>query len=131
VKLDHLRVRDCMHAGILSCAPETPLCEVARLMGDHRVHAIAVADIDNGRPSGIVSDMDVMAAAAAGQEPVARDAAATEAATISADERLDLAAQMMCEHAVAHLVVLDPAGGYPVGILSTLDVASAYGGPVA
>jgi CBS domain-containing protein len=116
--LDHVRVRDCMHAGIFSCSPDTPLGEVARLMGDHRVHAIAVTDLDNGRPWGIVSDMDVMAAA-------------TEAATISAEERLDRAAQMMCEHAVAHLVVLDPAGGYPVGILSTLDVASAYGGPVA
>lgn len=119
-----------MHAGILSCTPETPLGEVARMMGDHRVHAIAVADIDNGRPCGIVSDMDVMAAAATGREPTARQAAGTEAATISASEPLDRAAQMMCERAVAHLVVLDPAGGYPVGTLSTLDLASAYGGPV-
>ncbi len=100
------------------------------MMVDHRVHAIAVADTDNGRPWGIVSDMDVMAAAATAQEPTARQAAATETATISAAEPLDRAAQIMCERAVAHLVVLDPAGGYPVGILSTLDIASAYGGPV-
>ena len=33
----------------------------------------------------------------------------------------------MSEHAVAHLVVVDPEAHYPVGIISTLDVASAYG----
>jgi CBS domain-containing protein len=34
----------------------------------------------------------------------------------------------MAEHGVAHLVVLDAAGGYPVGVLSTLDVAAAFAG---
>ena len=34
----------------------------------------------------------------------------------------------MEEHAVAHLVVIDSADGYPVGIISTLDVACAYAG---
>jgi CBS domain-containing protein len=126
--LEHVCVGDCMHAGILSCSPDTPLDEVARLMGEHRVHAVVVADTDQGRPWGIVSDMDVVATVATGQQQTARQAAATEAATISADERLGGAAQLMTEHAVSHLVVVDPASGHPVGVLSTLDVASAYGG---
>jgi len=29
----------------------------------------------------------------------------------------------MTEHRVHHLIVVDPANGYPVGILSTLDIA--------
>jgi CBS domain-containing protein len=100
------------------------------MMSDHRVHAIAIAELGHGRPWGtwcIVSDMDVMAAVATGQQPTARQVAAGEAVTISADERLDRAAQVMSEHAVAHLVVVDPEAHYPVGIISTLDVASAYG----
>jgi CBS domain-containing protein len=124
------RVRTCMHAGIVSCSPDAPLSEVARMMGDHRVHAIAVAEIGHGRPWGtwrIVSDMDVMAALAAGHELNAREMAATEAATVAADESLEDAAQVMSKHNVAHLVVLDSAGGYPVGIISTLDVVSAFG----
>jgi hypothetical protein len=27
---------------------------------------------------------------------------------------------------VSHLIVLDAASGYPAGVLSTLDIASAY-----
>jgi CBS domain-containing protein len=124
-----------MHAGIVSCSPDAPLSEVARMMADHRVHAIAVAEIGHGRPWGtwrIVSDMNVMAAVATAREPTgreltAREMAETEAATVSADESLEHAAQVMSKHNVAHLVVLDSAGGYPVGIISTLDVASVYG----
>jgi predicted transcriptional regulator len=120
-----------MHAGIVSCSADAPVSEVARMMGDHRVHAIAVAEIGHGRPWGtwrIVSDMNVMAAVATGGESTAREMAATEAATVSADESLEHAAQAMVKHNVAHLVVLDSVGGFPVGIISTLDVASAYGG---
>lgn len=128
---DDVRVRDYMHAGIVSCSPDTPLEEVARMMSDYRVHAIAVADLGHGRPWGtwhIVSDIDVMAAIGTDQQPTARQVAAKEAVTVSADERLDRAAHVMSEHGVAHLVVTEPKAGYPVGIISTLDVASAYGG---
>ena len=34
----------------------------------------------------------------------------------------------MTEHGVAHLVVVDAAGGYPVGVLSTLDIVAVYAG---
>jgi CBS domain-containing protein len=125
--LDHVRVRDCMHSGIVSCAPDTPVGDVAWLMGHHQVHVIAVADRAGGRPKGIVADMDVMAAVAAGREVTAGQVMATAAPTISADERLPEAVQLMTELGVSHLIVVDPASGYPVGVLSTLDVASAYG----
>ena len=126
--LPRVRVSDCMHAGILSCASDTPLAEVATMMTEHRIHAVAVVDHDGGRPVGIVSDLDVVAAAASGTESSALQAAATEPVTVSARESLHRAAQLMAEHGVAHLVVLDAAGGYPVGVLSTLDVAAAYAG---
>ncbi len=128
---DQVLVGDCMHAGVVSCAANAPLAEVARIMGDHRVHVIAVADVVHGGPYGtwrLASHMDVMAAIAAGQDVLAHQVAATEATTISADDPLRRAAQMMSEHAISHLVVVDPSGGYPVGIVSTLDVASAFGG---
>ena len=72
--------------------------------------------------------MDVVAAIATGQDVLAHEVAATEANTISAGDPLERAAQMMTEHAVSHLVVVDRSDGYPVGIISTLDVASAFGG---
>jgi CBS domain-containing protein len=127
---DRPRVHDWMHPGIVSCAEDTPVGEVARMMGDYRVHAIAVADVAHGRPWGtwrIVSDVDLMAAVAAGDEATAAELAGTEAITIPADAPLEVAAQLMSAQRVAHLVVVDQAGGFPIGIISTLDIASAYG----
>ncbi len=127
-ELPRVRVSDCMHAGILSCAPDAPLAEVASIMSEHRVHAVAVVDREGGKPVAVVSDLDVVAAAASGAEPSALQAAATEPLAVSARESLHRAAQLMAEHGVAHLVVLDAASGYPVGVLSTLDVAAAFAG---
>jgi CBS domain-containing protein len=124
--LDHIRVRDAMHQGIIACGPEAPLDEVARIMAKHRVHAVAVTDGEHFRPAAVVSDLDVVAAIASRRDPSAGQSAATEPLTVSAQERLDRAAQLMTEHGVAHLVVVDDADGQPIGVLSTLDVAAVY-----
>jgi CBS domain-containing protein len=126
--LDRIRVHDCMHHGILTCTADAPLGEVAGVMARHHVHAVALTNSDSARPVAVVSDLDVVAAAASGEEPTALQAAATEPLTISSDEPLNHAAQLMTEHSIAHLVVLDAAAGYPIGIISTLDVASVYAG---
>jgi CBS domain-containing protein len=124
--LAHIRVRDCMHYGLLSCACDTPLGEVAALMAKHRVHAVAVNAPDGRRPVGFVSDLDIAAAAAGGEQPTALQSAASRSVTVSADESLHRAAQLMSEHGVSHLIVLDAASGHSAGVLSTLDIASAY-----
>lgn len=129
ISLARVRVRDAMHAGILAADPSTPLRAVARLMAERHVHAVVIVeDHTAGYPWGIVSALDIAAAAAAGIEQTAGEAAATEVVAVSADDRLDDAAQLMAEHQLTHLIVLDPASGRPAGILSTLDVAAAYGG---
>ena len=122
----HVRVRDCMHTGIFSCSGDAPLGEVAGIMAKHRVHAVAVTGGEDMRVTAVASDLDVVGAAASGKEPTASQVAATEPLTISADAPIRDAAQLMTEHGVAHLVVVDAASGYPVGILSTLDLAALY-----
>lgn len=127
--LSRVRVSDVMHTGILSTDPSTPLPVVARLMADQRVHAVAVADPDHvRRPLGFVTVTEVIAAAAAGIVETAGQAAATEVVTVRSSDRLDAAAQLMAEHSVHHVVVIDAATGHPSGILSGLDVAAAYAG---
>src|SRR5437764_237068 len=37
--LAHVRVRDCMHTGVFTCAPDDPLRHVAAVMANHKVHA--------------------------------------------------------------------------------------------
>jgi CBS domain-containing protein len=128
-RLSEIRVSDAMHTGILTTDASTPLRTVARLMATQRVHAVAVTDPENARrPFGIVSALDVAAAAAVQVEETAGQAAATEVLTIAADEPLVEAARLMASHGLTHLVVVDPATGHPSGVISTLDIAQAYAG---
>lgn len=126
----HLHVSDAMHSGVLTCSRDASLARVAELMTTHRVHCVVVTDDgeDDDLLWGLVSDLDLVAAASVRdlEHQSAGPAAATEALTISPGETLQRAAQLMTEHGTAHLVVVDPERR-PVGILSTLDVATALG----
>jgi CBS domain-containing protein len=115
-----------MHSGILTCSGDAPLGEVAGIMAKHRVHAVAVTNGEPRRVVAVASDLDVIGAVASAGEPTAIQIAATEPLTISANAPVDHAAQLMSEHGVAHLVVVDAASGTPVGVLSTLDLAALY-----
>jgi CBS domain-containing protein len=121
------RVRDAMHAGVITCAHDTPLGEVARLMATHRVHAIVALGEDTDL-WGVVTDLDLVSLVAAGEHCSAADAAATDVLPVAPDDTLEHAAQLMREHAATHLVVVDPASQRPLGVLSTLDVAGTYAG---
>jgi CBS domain-containing protein len=131
-RLQHVRVRDVMHPGVVTCPAEASVREVARVMATHRIHCVAVPD-PPGAGAGswaIVSDRDLIAATATGDEG-ARSAAeigTTETLTISDGDSVDRAVQLMAEREVAHLVVVAAASGRPVGVLSTLDVAGLLAG---
>ena len=126
--LAHVRVRDCMHHGVLTCSANDSLRDVAAIMANHRVHAVVITSSNGERPVGVVSDLDVVAAVATRADCTAGQAGATEPLTVSADEPILHAAQLMNEHGVSHMVVVDAAGGYPLGMLSSLDVAAVYAG---
>lgn len=128
---EHVLVQDVMHHGIRSCSGDTPLSEVADIMARHHIHAVAVTNEGGLRPVGVVFDLDVVAAAASGSEPTAIEAAASEPLGVSADASLHRAAQLMAEHGASHLLVLNASSGYPIGILSTLDIAAVYAGETA
>jgi CBS domain-containing protein len=127
-RLRHVRVADAMHPGVLTCSPETPLREVARMMATHHVHCVVVRGVPGrGRSPawGLVSDIDLVTAVTRGdlEEPTAGELASTDSLTVSADDPLDRAAQLMAEHRATHLIALTPASGEPAGVLSTLDLA--------
>lgn len=130
-KFENATVVDAMRLGVISCSPDASLREIARVMATYRVHAVVVSDIEGDRPWGIVSDLDLAAAAGRDLDKLtARDIARGELVTVAADESLARAAQLIAEHEVAHVVVVQPHSGHPVGVLSTLDLAGvlAWGG---
>jgi CBS domain-containing protein len=136
----HSRVRDAMASPIRTCAPSLPLAAAVELIAGERVHSLAVvepaaAEGGEGRLVGIVTDLDLLAAAIEGASEglTVGDVAADPALTIGADEPLPEAATLMLERGARHVVVVDPATAQPVGIVSTLDLlrAIAWGQPPA
>ena len=122
-------VGDVMHRGVLTCGREESLLAVAELMAHHRVHAVVVTDAGEGAHAlwGVVSDLDLAAAASVRNlsEQTAGAAAATAVLTIGPRDTLRRATQLMLEHGMTHLVVVEGEPARPVGVLSTLDVARA------
>jgi CBS domain-containing protein len=129
----HTLVADVMRPGILSCPPETPVREVARIMAVHRVHCVVVGGGSGSEPPvwDVVSDLDLARAVdSATEDTTAGEIAATEAITLPGTATLDEAARLMAQHDTAHVVIVDERSGDPVGVVSTLDVALALAGLV-
>ncbi|MEX2613520.1 MAG: CBS domain-containing protein [Gaiellaceae bacterium] len=123
-------VGDAMHPGVITCLPRASLRDVARIMSSSRVHAVVVwgdEEDDSEGIWGLVSDLDLVAAAAQGS-PTARSAvgvAGTPAVTVRETDTLQHASELMSQNGVSHLVVLGDGVEHPAGILSTLDIARA------
>lgn len=130
--LGEIEVAEAMHPGVLTCPLETPLRDVARMMALYRIHAVVAFGEDTDDANGVglwgvISDLDLVQAAVGGEleDRSAGGTAVTPVLTIAADDTLLRAAQLMSEHDVTHLVVVDRGATRPVGILSTLDIARA------
>jgi CBS domain-containing protein len=124
--LEDVLVEQAMHRGYVGCALETPLRDVAALMAAHRVHSVVgFGDIADGdtRLWGLVSDIDVVSALAAGEDDATAGAvASTEVVTVHPNESVRRAAELMRDHEVSHLLVLNGVSDRPIGVISTLDV---------
>jgi CBS domain-containing protein len=129
-----------MTSPIRSCSTNLPLAAAVEVMAAERVHCPAVVEPattqrEEGRLVGIVTDLDLLAAATEGgpQGLTLADVATDPAVIIGADDPLPDAATLMLEHGTHHVVLRGGAAGPPVGILSTLDLlrAIAWGQPPA
>ena len=124
---DAAHVSDAMRVGVVTCGPDTPLADAAKMMIGYGIHAIVVRDpADANAPWGIVSALDVARASAEGTlDDTAGDAASRDVVTIASDDSLRRAAEEMDRHGVSHLVAVQPDSGHPVGVISALGLAAA------
>jgi CBS domain-containing protein len=131
-RLDQIGVDEVMHAGLVGCSPSAPLAVIARTLAEERIHCLVVRDIERTRDGqrltwGILNDRDVMRAIDAGDGSVTAGKLAMPAEpTVDAGEPLSRAIELMASYDVSHVIVLDR--GYPVGMVSALDVAAAAAG---
>lgn len=135
LRAHQLHVSDAMHVGVFSCEREELLSDVAATMADRAVHCVVVesGSGESGHAWGIVSDLDLVAAATVRNldEQTAGGSAATPVVTVRPHETLERAAQLMTEHGTSHLVVVGEDDERPLGVLSTLDLATTLSKEVA
>lgn len=121
-------VRDLISKPPIKVASTAPVQEAARLMRDGDVGAVIVEE--DGKPYGIVTDRDIaIRAVAQGLNatiaPVA-SICSKELATVSPDEDVEHAVQLMLDKALRRVLVVD-AQAIPLGIVSLGDLAVARG----
>lgn len=120
---DGSKVRDLMHAGIISCTPDDTIGTVAKIMVDKEIHAVVV--MEQGKATGVVSQTDMVLARQGRTSDQARSMRASEimtpgCATCDADMLLSDAVSLMTGRRMHRLVVTEK--DQPVGVISMTDV---------
>ena len=121
---DGSKVRDLMHRGIISCAPDDTVGAVAKIMVGNEIHAVVVMDVQ-GAAVGVVSQTDMVLARQGRTPDQARSMLASEVmtpgcATCDAEMLLSDAVSLMTGRRMHRLVVTEQ--GQPVGVISMTDV---------
>lgn len=117
-----MMLRDLMTSDVLTTSPDTTVAGAAEAMTDRRIGSACVVDGD-GRLRGIITERDVLRAAASGRD--LGDERVTEwmtpdPVTVGPDEVPSEVATVMRERNFRHLPVLE--GDEIVGILSMRDL---------
>jgi CBS-domain-containing membrane protein len=124
-------VREFMHRGVITCAKDAKLAEVAVLLRKHRVHAVVVTDAAN-QAAGVVSDTDLLAGEWFGpgaenlaimRRMTAGELMTRPVATIPASSTAQEAAAELRRLHLARLLVTESAE--PVGVVSISDLLAA------
>lgn len=113
-------VRDLMQVGVPSCAPTTPLAELARQFIAENLESVVVLD-ESGHAVGAVSRHDLLKAFIADSAgALAEDVMCDQLPQVPPDIPLTAAAQIMDDMNVRLLYIMHHAGGiaYPAAILT-------------
>lgn len=129
-------VRDLMTDQIIACPRSATLASVAAIMARRGIHAVFVLD-DLGRPSGVLSDFDLLTGEwladndeglAAMQRMTAGELMTAPVERIAAGEPAALAATRMRELHLSRLLVTDDNGS-AIGVISVSDLVAPLGRP--
>lgn len=121
-----MRLADVMTPDPQTVRPGDTLQSAARLMDELNVGVLPV--VDGGALLGVLTDRDIVVrSTSAGQDPgsaTVADAMTTDARTLSGNASVDEAVEMMEEHQLRRVPVVDGSGRL-VGIVSLGDLAAA------
>lgn len=121
-----MHVRDGMSSVVLTVGPGHTLRQAAALMHKRSVGAAVVMDPEADGP-GILTERDVLASVAVGEDPDAErvcDHLTADLVFAGPDWSLEQAAVAMVKGSFRHLVVVE--GGETIGILSVRDIVRCW-----
>ncbi|MDN7244613.1 CBS domain-containing protein [Planococcus shenhongbingii] len=117
-----MKVTEIMTTDVQTCTLDTPLQEIATWMLNLDVGSIPI--VDNGKLAGIITDRDVVIRGIAAQfalDTPVRQILSSDLVTGTPDMDLEEAADLMAEHQIRRLPIVE--GDRLVGIVSLGDVA--------
>lgn len=113
-------VAEVMNRGVITCQPDAPLDEVARILSDAEISAVVVVTPE-GRMEGLISQFDLLKHYGAGLEgKVARDIMTTKPVLIAPGDDVENAAQTMLDRQIHRLIVTEETRA--IGVLSVSDI---------
>jgi CBS domain-containing protein len=120
-----MNIRDVMTANPRTASPNDTLQAVARIMRDEDTGAVPI--VENGRLIGMVTDRDIVirCVAEGSFQAKATDACSDDVITVSADMSTAEAEELMAEHQIRRLPVVE--GDRLIGIVSLGDLAVKEG----
>lgn len=116
-------VGDVMTRSVHTITREMTACDVAVLFAEHNIGSAVVVAPETDQVTGIVTESDIMQQVAAGAavESVRVDSfLSTPVITIASSESIHTAADMMKEHSIRRLPVVDDSD--LIGILTTTNL---------
>lgn len=123
-------VADVMSHGLVACRDGATVRQVARVMTDRHVRAVVVVAA-NGSPLGVVTGTDLLDLV--GTDPDAVTVTQLMHVPIAIDPGATLreAADLMLEHEIHRLIVVDPGapGSVPLGVVATTDIVAEMAEP--
>jgi CBS domain-containing protein len=124
---------DVMTKDVVTCTPETPITEVARIMKNEDIGPVLIVDNDNSRTLvGILTDRDiVLKVIADGQDPKTTpvgEAMSKKLVTCRPDDDVDVAMKAMAQFQLRRIPVVGENMKL-LGIISQADLATRVDAP--
>jgi CBS domain-containing protein len=116
-------IKEVMTRDVRACEPNATVAEAAKVMAKEDVGPVPI--VEDGRLVGLVTDRDIVVRVVAeGRDPnttTVKEIASTELVTVSPDDDLDEALNLLARRQVRRLPVVE--GHRLVGIVAQADIA--------
>lgn len=121
-KVIDMIVRDVMNKGVMTASPEATVKEAAKIMSQHHVGSLVI--LKEEKIVGIITERDILIAVADGKDAeltTVEEIMSKNVITVASDKTIEDAVNLMVEHKIKKLPVVD--GDKLIGIITASDIA--------